>query len=73
MRPETPNKTSQLNRQQSHIRKVSRWMGHANINTTDSIYTHLFNGDHDSDMDKLGAVSSRPATGGVRLIPMQTG
>ena len=38
------------------IRKVSRWMGHANINTTDSIYTHLFNGDHDADMDKLDSL-----------------
>lgn len=41
------------------IRKVSRWMGHANINTTDSIYTHLFNGGHDADMDALDAVSAR--------------
>ena len=40
------------------IRKVSRWLGHANINTTDSIYTHLFNGDHASDMDKLDALRS---------------
>lgn len=42
------------------IRKVSRWMGHANINTTDSIYTHLFNGSHDDDMDRLDA-AARPA------------
>lgn len=41
------------------IRKVPRWMGHASLLTTDSIYTHLFNGDHDSDMDKLGAVATR--------------
>lgn len=41
------------------IRKVSRWMSHANINTTDSIYTHLFNGSHDADMDTLDAVSAR--------------
>lgn len=40
------------------IRKVSRWMGHANINTTDSIYTHLFNGSHDEDMDRLDVFSS---------------
>ncbi|MGN7964914.1 tyrosine-type recombinase/integrase [Microbacterium sp. 22179] len=39
------------------IRKVSRWMGHANINTTDSIYTHLFNGTHDEDMDRLDAAA----------------
>jgi len=42
------------------IRKVSRWMGHASVNTTDSIYTHLFNGDHETDMDKLGEVAARP-------------
>jgi len=41
------------------IRKVSRWMGHANINTTDSIHTHLFNVSHDADMDALDAVSAR--------------
>lgn len=41
------------------IRKVSRWMGHANINTTDSIYTHLFNGSHDEDMDRLDAAAER--------------
>ena len=35
-------------------------MGHANINTTDSIYTHLFNGNHDADMDKLDALAQRP-------------
>ena len=43
------------------IRKVSRWMGHANINTTDSIYTHLFNGSHDDDMAALDAFSSTDA------------
>lgn len=43
------------------IRKVSRWMGHANINTTDSIYTHLFNGSAVEDMDKLDALASAPA------------
>jgi integrase len=51
------------------IRKVSRWMGHANINTTDSIYTHLFNGDHARDMDKLDALRStkQPTTVVLRL------
>lgn len=42
------------------IRKVSRWMGHANINTTDSIYTHLFNGSAVEDMDKLDALAGAP-------------
>jgi integrase len=41
------------------IRKVSRWMGHANINTTDSIDTHLFNGSHDDDMERLDAAAER--------------
>ena len=44
------------------IRKVSRWMGHANINTTDSIYTHLFNGTHDEDMDRLDAAAQQSST-----------
>lgn len=35
------------------IYKVSRWMGHSNVAVTDGIYTHLFNGDHALDMDKL--------------------
>ena len=44
------------------IQKVSRWMGHANINTTDSIYTHLFNGSHDDDMDCLDALAHDSST-----------
>lgn len=51
------------------IRKVSRWMGHANINTTDSIYTHLFNGPHDEDMDRLDAVAQQdPSMASLRAI-----
>lgn len=42
----------------SDINSVSPTVGHANINTTDSIYTHLCNGEHASDMDKLDAVPS---------------
>ncbi len=49
------------------IRKVSRWMGHANINTTDSIYTHLFNGSHDEDMDRLDAAAQR----GSERLPLR--
>ncbi|MGI9091527.1 MAG: tyrosine-type recombinase/integrase [Gemmatimonadaceae bacterium] len=37
------------------IYKVSRWMGHANVSTTDSIYTHLFQADFDADMARLDA------------------
>ena len=36
-------------------------MGHANINTTDSIYTHLFNGSAAEDMDRLDSLAARPA------------
>lgn len=39
------------------IRFVSRWMGHANINITDSTYTHLFNENH--DMDALDSAAER--------------
>lgn len=37
------------------IYKVSRWMGHANVSTTDAIYTHLFHTDYDADMARLDA------------------
>ena len=37
------------------IYKVSRWMGHADVSTTDAIYTHLFQTDHDADMARLDA------------------
>lgn len=50
------------------IRKVSRWMGHANINTTDSIYTHLFNGAATEDMDKLDPLAARPAAQQIARI-----
>lgn len=50
------------------IRKVSRWMGHANINTTDSIYTHLFNGSAAADMDRLDALATAPAAAPVARI-----
>jgi len=50
------------------IRKVSRWMGHANINTTDSIYTHLFNGSASDDMDRLDTFAARPAAQAVPRI-----
>ena len=50
------------------IRKVSRWMGHANINTTDSIYTHLFNGSATEDMDRLDSLAARPAPSRIARI-----
>lgn len=51
------------------IRKVSRWMGHANINTTDSNYTHLFNGTHDEDMDSLDAAALQSSEGARLRAP----
>lgn len=41
---------------------VSRWMGHAIINTTDSIYRQVFHGSRDDDMDRLYAAAQRRAT-----------
>ena len=58
------------------IRKVSRWMGHANINTTDSIYTHLFDTDHEDAIRAVDALSGYPQAGEsctappVRLHPV---
>lgn len=54
------------------IRKVSRWMGHGNINTTDTIYTHLFNGSAEADMDRLDALAASPAATPVaRMAPLR--
>jgi integrase len=36
-------------------------MGHASISITDTIYTHLFNGDHTNDMNKLDAFARQPS------------
>lgn len=38
--------------------EVSRWMGHASLVTTDTIYSHLYIEDYDKDRD---AISKRPA------------
>ncbi|WP_170131550.1 tyrosine-type recombinase/integrase [Quadrisphaera granulorum] len=35
------------------IYKVSRWLGHANISTTDSIYAHLYATDYSADAARL--------------------
>jgi integrase len=45
------------------LRKVSRWMGHASINTTDAIYTHLFASDYTDDMARVDAFAAAPVTG----------
>jgi integrase len=49
------------------IYKVSRWMGHASISTTDAIYTHLFHTDFDADMARLDAyVDNAPEVRSLR-------
>lgn len=35
------------------IQEVSRWMGHASIVTTDTIYSHLYIDDYDKDRDEI--------------------
>ncbi|MCR6711942.1 MAG: hypothetical protein NVV57_04250 [Demequina sp.] len=33
--------------------EVSRWMGHASLVTTDTIYSHLYVTNYDSDRDEI--------------------
>ena len=42
-------------------RRVSHWMGHANLNTTDMIYGHLYESDGEADADALDAFLDRAA------------
>lgn len=35
---------------------VSRWLGHANVTTTDAIYAHMYPSDHESNMDRFAKV-----------------
>lgn len=45
------------------VHKVSRWMGHASISTTDGIYAHLYEVDYATDMARVDAfVSARQAS-----------
>lgn len=41
---------------------------HANVSTTDSIYTHLFKGDYAAEMQSFGAVRTGTATTAVRQL-----
>ena len=41
--------------------KVSRWMGHANLATTDSIYAHLYVTDYNDDAARVGQYLARQA------------
>lgn len=38
--------------------EVSRWMGHANVTTTDSIYAHLYPSDYAQQVAKFEAFVS---------------
>ncbi|MEW2425019.1 tyrosine-type recombinase/integrase [Streptomyces nigra] len=52
------------------LRKVSRWMGHASINTTDSIYTHLFHTDYADDMARVDAFAAAPQGAAPGVAPV---
>ena len=41
------------------VHKVSRWMGHASISTTDGIYAHLYEADHSHDAQRLARFVER--------------
>lgn len=40
-------------------RKVSHWMGHANLNTTDMIYGHMYPSDNEHEMARMDAYLRR--------------
>ena len=35
--------------------EVSRWLGHANLATTDAIYAHLYPSDYSAHVDRFSA------------------
>lgn len=39
--------------------EVSRWMGHANLATTDGIYAHLYPSDYSAHLDRFDAFTAR--------------
>jgi integrase len=49
--------------------EISRFMGHANVTTTLTVYTHLFADDHSDAMAALGAIAvpKRRAGNVIRL------
>lgn len=50
------------------VYKVSRWLGHANISTTDGIYAHLYAHDNSAEAARFAAyLSSAPAS-----VPLPT-
>jgi len=57
------------------VYKVSRWMGHANISTTDGIYAHLYLTDHSNESARvaewLGTGRVAVTTPPSRVAPMR--
>lgn len=52
------------------VRKVAKFMGHANTTTTEHIYTHLFNTeDHADDMAALDALDE-PKLAGENVVSL---
>jgi|GEM_PF-4826231 len=43
--------------------EVSRWLGHANLATTDAIYAHLYPSDYASHVDRFEAFVAEGALG----------
>jgi integrase len=52
--------------------RVAAYLGHAQVTTTLSIYTHLFDADSTDDMDRLARPDSRGARASATLIGMRS-
>jgi integrase len=54
------------------VREVAMFMGHANVTTTEHIYTHLFNtDDHSAAMSALDAMAAPKPTVGGNVVPLR--
>lgn len=55
------------------VREVALFMGHANVTTTEHIYTHLFNtDDHSAAMSALDTMATPITTvGGGNVVPLR--
>jgi hypothetical protein len=49
---------------------LSRFMGHAKVTTTLTVYTHLFGDDHADAMSALGAIEAPKPKAGNNVIPL---
>lgn len=49
--------------------EIARFMGHAKVTTTLSVYAHLFEDDHSDAMAALGAMGPRTSTKNLFRIP----